>query len=217
MFGISEKIYNFVITIKSKLMRKKRETKPKKDPAYMLFLFGDFSDLEMITQELSTQFLPFVTSPYLKYTYGEFGVVFHFRSGETFSDLKEYVNMSLNDIVDQYFLMEATKNIDIKMERKLKKDFLNIDGETKKEEPKTGTIDVELKLKERREELKNFTFEFLMPMDIIPLNQNDKGVEIEEPTADEILDKITEKGIESLTEKEKEILDNYGKRKNGGR
>jgi hypothetical protein len=213
MFGISEKIYNFVLTIKNKLMRKKRETKPKKDPAYMLFLFGDFSDLESITQELSIQFLPFVTSPYLKYTYGEFGVVFHFRSGETFTDLKEYVDMSLNEIVDQYFLMEATKNVDIKMDRKLKKDFLNIDGETKKEQPKTGTIDVESKVRERREELKNFTFEFMLPMD---LNFNPKKESDYLPTVDEILDKITEKGIESLTEKEKEILDNYGKRKDGG-
>jgi hypothetical protein len=210
MFGISEKIYNFVLTIKNKLMRKKRETKPKKDPAYMLFLFGDFSDLESITQELSIQFLPFVTSPYLKYTYGEFGVVFHFRSGETFTDLKEYVDMSLNEIVDQYYLMEATKNVDIKMDRKLKKDFLNIDGETKKEQPKTGTIDVESKVRERREELRNFTFEFMLPMDI---NFNPKKEPDYLPTVDEILDKISEKGIETLTEKEKEILDNYGKRK----
>jgi hypothetical protein len=214
MFGISKKIYNFVLTIKNKLMRKKRETKPKKDPAYMLFLFGDFSDLESITQELSIQFLPFVTSPYLKYTYGEFGVVFHFRSGETFADLKEYVDMSLNEIVDQYYLMEATKNVDIKMDRKLKKDFLNIDGETKKEQPKTGTIDVESKVRERREELRNFTFEFMLPMDI---NFNPKKEPDYLPTVDEILDKISEKGIESLTETEKEILDNYGKRKDGGR
>jgi hypothetical protein len=191
-------------------MRKKTETKPKKDPAYMLFLFGDFSDLESITQELSIQFLPFVTSPYLKYTYGEFGVVFHFRSGETFTDLKEYVDMSLNEIVDQYYLMEATKNVDIKMDRKLKKDFLNIDGETKKEQPKTGTIDVESKVRERREELRNFTFEFMLPMDI---NFNPKKEPDYLPTVDEILDKISEKGIETLTEKEKEILDNYGKRK----
>jgi hypothetical protein len=208
MFGISEKIYNFVLTIKNKLMRKKRETKPKKDPAYMLFLFGDFSDLESITQELSMQFLPFVTSPFLKYTYGEFGVVFHFRSAETFTDLKEYVDMSLNEIVDQYYLMEATKNVDIKMDRKLKKDFLNIDGETKKEQPKTGTIDVESKVRERREELRNFTFEFMLPMDFNPKKEPDYL-----PTVDEILDKISEKGIETLTEKEKEILDNYGKRK----
>ena len=210
MFGISKKIYNFVLTIKNKLMRKKKETKPKKDPAYMLFLFGDFSDLESITQELSIQFLPFVTSPYLKYTYGEFGVVFHFRSGETFTDLKEYVDMSLNEIVDQYYLMEATKNVDIKMDRKLKKDFLNIDGETKKEQPKTGTIDVESKVRERREELRNFTFEFMLPMD---MNFNPKQEPDYLPTVDEILDKISEKGIETLTEKEKEILDNYGKRK----
>jgi hypothetical protein len=214
MFGISEKIYNFVLTIKNKLMRKKRETKPKKDPAYMLFLFGDFSDLEELTQELSMQFLPFVTSPYLKYTYGEFGVVFHFRSGETFTDLKEYVDMSLNEIVDQYYLMEATKNIDIKMDRKLKKDFLNIDGETKKEQPKTGTIDVELKIKERREELKNFTFEFMLPLDFE--NMTKVTQEPNEPTVDEILDKITEKGIKSLTKREKQILDEYGKRQNGG-
>ena len=214
MFGISEKIYNFVLTIKNKLMRKKRETKPKKDPAYMLFLFGDFSDLEELTQELSIQFLPFVTSPYLKYTYGEFGVVFHFRSGETFTDLKEYVDMSLNEIVDQYYLMEATKNIDIKMDRKLKKDFLNIDGETKKEQPKTGTIDVELKIKERREELKNFTFEFMLPLDFE--NMTKVTQEPNEPTVDEILDKITEKGIKSLTKREKQILDEYGKRQNGG-
>ncbi len=36
------------------------------------------------------------------------------------------------------------------------------------------------------------------------------------PTVDEILDKISEKGIESLTKEEKQILDNYGKRENGG-
>jgi len=214
MFGISEKIYNFVLTIKNKLMRKKRETKPKKDPAYMLFLFGDFSDLEELTQELSMQFLPFVTSPYLKYTYGEFGVVFHFRSGETFTDLKEYMDMCLNEIVDQYYLMEATKNVDIKMDKKLKKDFLNIDGETKKEQPKTGTIDVELKNKERREELKNFTFEFMLPLDFE--NMTKVTQEPNEPTVDEILDKITEKGIKSLTKREKQILDEYGKRQNGG-
>ena len=37
-----------------------------------------------------------------------------------------------------------------------------------------------------------------------------------EPSVDEILDRISEEGIESLTEIEKQILDNYGTRKNGG-
>jgi len=211
MFGVSEKIYNFVLYIKNKLMRKKQ---PKKDPSYMLFIFGDFDEQENLATNLSSQLLTIVSSPFLKFTHGEYGVVFHFRSKELFSDLKEYIDMTMSEITEQYFLMEATKNIDIKMPRKLKKDFLNIDGEIKKEQSKTGEINVELKLKERREELKNFTFEFLLPADFNQMVMKKEPEEI--PTVDEILDKISEKGINSLTEQEKEILDNYGKRKDGG-
>jgi len=211
MLEISKKIYNFVIYIKNKLMRKKQ---PKQDPSYMLFIFGDFDEQENLATNLSSQLLTVVSSPFLKFTYGEYGVVFHFRSKETFSDLKEYVDMGMSEITEQYFLMEVTKNVDIKMPRKLKKDFLNIDGEEKKKENKTGEINVESKLKERKEELRNFTFEFLMPTDFNQMVQKNEPDYL--PTVDEILDKISENGIESLTEKEKEILDNYGKRKDGG-
>jgi hypothetical protein len=212
MLGISKKIYNFVLTIKNKLMRKKIEKKPKKDPAYMLFLFGDFTDTDELINGLSTQFIPMVTSTFLKYTYGEYGVVFHFRSNETFGNVKEYVDMILNDITDQYFLMEATKNVDIRMDRKLKKDFLNIDGDLKKEENKNGAVDVELEKKD----MKNFNIDLFFPI-FDPNSIFNKEKEEIEPTTDEILDKISQNGIESLTEKEKQILDNYGKRKNGGR
>ena len=211
MLDISKKIYNFVLYIKSKLMRKKQ---PKQDPAYMLFIFGDFDEQETLATNLSSQLLTVVSSPFLKFTYGEYGVVFHFRSKEVFSDLKEYVDMGMSEITEQYFLMEVTKNVDVKMPRKLKKDFLNIDGEEKKKENKTGEINVESKLKERREELRNFTFEFLMPADFNQMVQKNEPEYL--PTVDEILDKISEKGIDSLTETEKEILDNYGKRKDGG-
>jgi hypothetical protein len=210
MFGVSEKIYNFVVYIKNKLMRKRQ---PKQDPSYMLFIFGDFDEQENLATNLSSQLLTVVSSPFLKFTYGEYGVVFHFRSKEVFTDLKDYIDMAMSEITEQYFLMEVTKNVDIKMPRKLKKDFLNIDGEKKKEN-RTGEINVETKLKERREELKNFTFEFLLPADFNQMVMKTEPDYL--PTVDEILDKISEKGIDSLTEKEKEILDNYGKRKNGG-
>jgi hypothetical protein len=192
-------------------MRKKQ---PKQDPSYMLFIFGDFDEQENLATNLSSLLLTVVSSPFLKFTYGEYGVVFHFRSKEVFSDLKEYIDMGMSEITEQYFLMEVTKNMDIKMPRKLKKDFLNIDGEEKKKENKTGEINVESKLRERKEELRNFTFEFLMPTDFNQMVQTNEPDYL--PTVDEILDKISENGIESLTEKEKEILDNYGKRKDGG-
>ena len=192
-----------------------RKRQPKQDPSYMLFIFGDFDEQENLATNLSSQLLTVVSSPFLKFTYGEYGVVFHFRSKEVFSDLKEYIDMGMSEITEQYFLMEVTKNMDIKMPRKLKKDFLNIDGEEKKKENKTGEINVESKLRERKEELRNFTFEFLMPTDFNQMVQTNEPDYL--PTVDEILDKISENGIESLTEKEKEILDNYGKRKDGGR
>jgi hypothetical protein len=211
MFGIGEKIYNFVLSIKNKMSRSK---KPKKDPSYMLFIFGDFVESENLTQELSTQLLTLVSSPFLKFTYGEYGIVFNFRSKEVFSELKEYIDMVLNDITDQYFLMEYDKNFDVKMPKKLKKDFLSIDGEIKKEENKNGTINVEDFKKEINHNIKAISFDFILPLlDPNSLVQEEEKIEIIEPTVDEILDKITETGIESLTEREKEILDNYGKRK----
>ena len=97
-----------------------------------------------------------------------------------------------------------------------KKEYVEWILSAKKEETKTGEINIELKLNERREELRNFTFEFLNPEDFGIIDQTDKMIKIMEPTVDEILEKITEEGIESLTETEKEILNNYGKRKNGG-
>jgi hypothetical protein len=213
MLRLSEKIYNFVLYIKNKLMRKKQ---PKKDPSYMLFIFGDFDEHENLATNLSGQLLTVVSSPFLKFTYGEYGVVFHFRSKEDFSDLKEYVDMAMSEITEQYFLMEVTKNMDIKMPRKLKKDFLNIDDETTKIEPKNGKIDVEELKEKRKRDVKNISFDIFFPI-LDPNSDFNTNKEVDYlPTVDEILDKISEKGIESLPEKEKEILDNYGKRKDGG-
>jgi hypothetical protein len=142
-------------------------------------------------------------------------MVLHFRTKETFSELKAYIDMCLEDIVEQYFLMEATENVDIKMDRKLKKDFLNIDGV--KKENKNKEVDVE-KLSEEKKKKLGDMMEFILPLSgtNFEFPMEVKRPELPKPTVDQILDKISEKGIESLTKEEKQILDNYGKRKNGG-
>ena len=215
MYGITKKIFIFVKQLKTIFMARQRKVTKPQDSRYMLFLYGDFSDGDELTNEISMQFVPAVSSEFLKFTYGEFGVVLHFRSKETFEDLKEYVDMVFNDITEQYFLIEVSGDVDIKMPRKLKKDFLNIDGDVKKEEPKTGGIKVDEVRDDRNRDIKNMSFDIFLPM-FDPASPFNKVQEEVLPTVDEILEKITEKGIESLTEKEKEILDNYGKRKNGG-
>ena len=210
MYGITKKIVIFVKQLKRVFMGRRKKVTETESKRYMLFLYGDFTDSEELTSDLSAQFVGLVSSEYLKFTYGEYGVVLHFRSKEVFSDLKEFVDMLFNDITEQYFLLEVSGDFDIKMPRKLKKEFLNIDGEIKKEEPKTGGIKIDEVTEERKNKLKDITFEIFYPN--LDLFNQEKGVIVEELTVDEILEKITEKGIESLTEKEKEILNNYGKK-----
>lgn len=216
MFVINKIIRNFVLWLtKRNMNRKKPNTKQKKDPQYMLFVFGDFAESENVTQYVSNQLFVVVSSQLLKFTYGEYGIVFNFRSNETFSDLKGYVDMALSDLTEQYFLVEVTKNIDIKMPRKMKKDFLNIDNETKKEDNKNGGLSREDFIPPKIDKTKIITFDFLLPMLEQPFENIIEDIEELEPSVDDILDKISEKGIESLTKRETEILENYGKRKNG--
>jgi hypothetical protein len=190
----------------------KKENMKSQDKRYMLFIFGDFTEMENFINDISYQLVTVVSSEYLKFNYGEFGMVLHFRTKEIFSELKEYIDMCLDGQVEQYFLIEATENVDIKMERKLKKDFLNIDGV--KKENKNKEVDVEKLNEEKKKRISNM-MDFIIPLseDFLELPIKFK---ITIPTVDEILDKISEKGIESLTKEEKQILDNYGKRENGG-
>jgi len=195
-------------------MRKKKTEMKSQDKRYMLFIFGDFTEMEKFIEDISYQLITVVSSEYLKFNYGEFGVVLHFRTKELFMELKEYVDMCLDGVVEQYFLMEATENVDIKMERKLKRDFLNIDG-VKKETKTKGVQKDELSDEKKKRMNSMMEFIFPLPEDMIknPFLKEEKK---EKPTVDQILDKISEKGIESLTEEEKQILDNYGKRENRG-
>ena len=106
--------------------RKNKEVMESQGKRYMLFIFGDFTENETFINDISYQLVTIISSEYLKFNYGEFGMTLHFRTKESFEDLKEYVDMCLEDLVEQYFLMEATENVDIKMDRKLKKDFFKI-------------------------------------------------------------------------------------------
>ena len=72
MYGITKKILIFVKQLKTIFMaRQKKVTKPQ-DSRYMLFLYGDFSDGDDLTNEISMQFVPAVSSEFLKFTLYQF-------------------------------------------------------------------------------------------------------------------------------------------------
>ena len=74
-------------------------------------------------------------------------------------------------------------------------------------------LNQQMAVKERREELKNFTFEFMIPIvDPNSMFNQPKVFEVEEPTVDDILDKINNTGIKSLTKEEIKFLDEQSKK-----
>ena len=62
--------------------RNKKEEMKSQDKRYMLFIFGDFSEMENFLDEISYQLVTIVSSEFLKFNYGEFGMVLHFRTKE---------------------------------------------------------------------------------------------------------------------------------------
>ncbi len=61
-------------------MRKKKTEMESQDKRYMLFIFGDFTEMENFIDDISYQLVTVVSSEYLKFNYGEFGMVLHFRT-----------------------------------------------------------------------------------------------------------------------------------------
>lgn len=203
----------FVKWIKDLFIKKKPDVmKGIEEKTYMLFIYGDFKEKEEGVEELALQLTPIVSSDFVKYNYGEHGIVCHFSTKETFNDLTEYIDMVLNGIIEQYFLIEKTENCFIQMPKKLKDDLLKINNE-EENETKNGSIEINTNFR---------SFEYKDPDKIINMfmpifNPDDIIItpyEPYEPTIDEILDKITEKGIESITKQERQILENYAKREN---
>ena len=203
----------FVKWIKDLFIKKKPVVmKGIEEKTYMLFIYGDFKEKEEGVEELALQLTPIVSSDFVKYNYGEHGIVCHFSTKETFNDLTEYIDMVLNGIIEQYFLIEKTENCFIQMPKKLKDDLLKINNE-EENETKNGSIEINTNFR---------SFEYKDPDKIINMfmpifNPEDIIItpyEPYEPTIDEILDKITEKGIESITKQERQILENYAKREN---
>lgn len=182
------------------------------EKTYMLFIYGDFRDKEEGVEELALQLIPIVSSDFVKYNYGDHGLVCHFSTRETFDDLVEYVDMVLNGVIEQYFIVEKTENCFIQMPKKLKDDLLKINNE-EKSDTKNGKIEINTNFKPYEykdpDKIINMFIPLFNPEDIIYT-----PYEPYEPTVDEILDKITEKGIESITKQEREILENYAKREN---
>ena len=186
---------------------------------YLLFIFGDFKGKDKIIELIALQLSAFTDkNSYVKYNYGDYGIVMNFQSHLSFYNLRDHVHIVLEKVAPQYFLFERPKHMYAYMPPELKLNLFDLNEENINIEQK------DVNFKDMMNIMDNFLINLtstLSPENMLSeddmermfeniMNEVDRQEEVK-PTIDDILDKIKDKGIESLTNSEKQILDEYSK------
>jgi hypothetical protein len=183
---------------------------------YLLFLYDDFRGKDEVVKILTEQMSIFIAEgTFLKFNYGDFGIIFHFESPFSFIGLRENVQFIFDRVSYQYFLMEYPPNLHVFMPSDLKLNLFDLTSENNTKETNLGNENIHI--------FDKFMFHITStfnPQDFI-FEEEDSTIftsivqevteERNKPTVDELLEKILEKGIKSLSKYEKKLLDEYSK------
>jgi len=161
---------------------------------YLLFIFYDetVKNAEEMTQDIALEISKETTSNEVKLISGGKHAIIHFSSDLNIEYAGEWINFIFNDFDSfQYFLIPKPN----KTSSNIPKDH----------------IDYLLSLKKTRKpkQKKELNFFDNDPFDFLNLIKNSKFNERCNLTLDELLDKIVDSGLASLTDLEKQKLDEY--------
>jgi len=167
---------------------------------YLLTVFGNFESEKC--EEIAHCLEPLVDSTHLKFQYRSGVIIFHFESEIQMGDIHEFVELTSYDMYDSFILTEYNDNVSVFMTDDMKQHLFDLETETE------GAITFDL-LPENRE----WTFDDEDGEDdIVTVLMNEVKKNLQLPTLDQLLDKVVEHGVESLTPYEKATLDNYSQK-----
>ena len=165
---------------------------------YLLVVFEDFSNPATVSK-LIVGMTPIVDSPQLKLHHNGNSIVLHFATEVLQEDLTAFIEGIFYGVSDYHILTEYTDKVSVSMSEDLKAHLLNLEDMTEYSSPtNSGYSITDENFQENAEEFVNLLLD-------------EFHTEVKVPTLNELLDKINDKGIKSLTQFEKEILDNYSK------
>ena len=169
---------------------------------YLLTVLG-VSESEKYCQDIAIAITPVVDSPNLKFDYNLGTILFHFASEVNKIELFDYVTGVLYGISDSFILTEVTDDSMISLPDNIKNNLFDLesslnDGLGYEMDRIKNNLDFVEGIEDEEEN-------FMMLIG----NLKDK---MKKPTLNEILDKISSNGFESLTPFEKDELENYSKK-----
>jgi len=175
---------------------------------YLMFVFGEHKYQDKFVELIAEELRMAADTKNIKFYYGETSSIFTFNSRVELKDIEKYLSVCFNDSEIVYFILPFNQgNMLTKLPDGIYNHLFDIESDDTMlgftltpQEPNTN-------------KLSGFTDEFIdIFNDYNPyseiLNMTHK---ISVPTMDEILDKISENGISSLSEYELIILENYSK------
>jgi hypothetical protein len=167
---------------------------------YLLTVFGEFNGKEIIAR-LGKGMAPIVDSPHLKFQHTKGAMVFHFGSEVSAEEIYDYIVGVFYGLSNAFILTEMTDKTSVYMPDDIKAHLLDLDNDTEE-------VDIRINMPKMGKSVDDMSE---MAEDFVSFLLEEMEDEIKTPTLNEILDKISEKGLSSLSGFEKEILNEYSK------
>jgi hypothetical protein len=165
---------------------------------FILILFKEFSRKDEC-KDIVTVLAPIVDSKFLKFHHTKGSMIIHFESEVGQDELTPFIQGVLYGIVSTFILSEYTDRMSLVMPQDILEHLLDLENDSE------GTI----KFKPNSDG--EYVDDDYMDNDFISLILDDIKWKIKKPSLDQILEKIKKNGIKSLSEFEKEILEEYSK------
>lgn len=164
---------------------------------YLLTAFGNFN--EEMCKDIALSVTPVVDSPHLKFQFTPGAIILHFASEVEQFEIHDYLCGALYGISSTFILSELTDKVSVNMPKIYSDHLFDLEKED-------GSIEISMKsnknMSENEEEEDN---------KFVALLLDEIKSKVSKPSLDSILDKIKSKGIESLSQFEKDTLEEYSK------
>jgi len=170
---------------------------------YLLTVFGDFTSEKC--NEIAQLMEPLIDSENLKFYFRSGSIIFYFGSNFQLSDVHDFLDMISDELFDIFILVEHNETVTVFMTDEMKEHLFNLEEES-------GEMVIDLDPNNKSQSIYDED-EDEDDISTILMNQiknNLKNIQV--PSLDELLDKVSEKGIESLTEFELKTLNNYSQK-----
>ena len=194
---------------------------------YLLFVFGDLM-IEGMQEEIASTLLPITSNEKLKYIFGSYHMVVNMDTDIPFDELKEFIYETLKSERFEYFLMPTSDKSSVKLPTEMAQHLFDLENNNENVHIFTQENVEKIKMRDKQsdDELDLIINYFLSNTEGITFDDVDMEEDEDDdplirkvrqksqrPTVDQLLEKIADEGMDSLSADEKQLLDEYANEK----